>query len=82
MRMSSRQNEEEKVEFFLQKLRGHMLIAHKYQVEKLMREVQKYWPGLDEMGRILELVLQIPEEDEFENRKGYLRMIECLGKMI
>ena len=59
-----------------------MFIAHKYQVEKLIREVLKYWPDLDEMGRILELVQQIPEKDDFENREGYLRVIECLGKLI
>ena len=56
MQMHKIYSEEEKVELFLQKLQRHMLAAHKYQVEKLIHEVLKYWPDLSEAGRIQELV--------------------------
>ena len=56
-----------------------MLIAHQYQLEGLIRSIRQCWPDLEEVGKIMELVQQIPEEGEDENREGYLRVIEYLG---
>ena len=56
MKICNKHSEEEKVGFFLQKLQKYMLVAHTYQVEKLIREIKQCWSDLDELGNILELV--------------------------
>ena len=64
MEKSSKHSNDEKVEFILNELQGYMLVAHRYQAEKLIRELKGSWPDLDGVGRVLELVQQIPVIDE------------------
>ena len=80
MEKSSKHSDDEKVEFLLNQLQRYMLVAHRYQVEKLIQELKGSWPDLDGVGRVLELVQQIPVIDENQNRDGYFRVIEYLGK--
>ena len=82
LQRNSWHSEEEKVEFVLQQWQKFTLVAHKYQIEKLIDQVKECWPDLDEVGRVLELVQLIPEEGEDENRKGYFRVIEYLVNFI
>ena len=58
-----------------------MLIAHKYQVQKILTSVIDRWPGL-ELGSLMKLIEDIPVEDEEKNREGYLRVVDYLEKCI
>ena len=55
-----------------------MLIAHKFQVQKILASVADRWPGL-ELSSLMKLIEHIPVEDEEKNREGYLRMVDYLG---